>query len=268
MPVVPSEKVDDAGRPCPRCCRTAPRRSGCAPIPATAAPKSEPAWETGWRCRAASCRTSAASGSPSKAKTSPGARILAGRGDHRMWCWPPPPRRRTALARRVGVGQGEGRQQVAEGRARWDRHRTGTTAPSPGPVSELPGAPIEQVIADRRDRRAELVAGRWIRVGEDVDQLAVGIQSWCGRRRWVRRRRGDTAPGWSDEEGPSSNGAPIAALPATEATDAPNPSPGVGAANVTGGVNARGTNAGGTSLTVIEAVAVLIAAESVVNGRA
>ena len=58
--------------------------------------------------------------------------------------------------------------------------------------------------------------------------------------------------------GPLSNGAPIAALPATEATDAPKPSPGVGAENVTGGVNARGTKAGGTSLTVIEAVAVLI----------
>ena len=34
--------------------------------------------------------------------------------------------------------------------------------------------------------------------------------------------------------------------------------PASGAANVTGGVNARGTNAGGTSLTVIVAVAELI----------
>ena len=50
----------------------------------------------------------------------------------------------------------------------------------------------------------------------------------------------------------------MAALPATEATDAPNPSPGVGAVNVTGGVNARGTKAGGTSLTVTLACAVLI----------
>ncbi len=51
---------------------------------------------------------------------------------------------------------------------------------------------------------------------------------------------------------------PIAALPATDATDSPNPSPGSGAANVTGGVNVRGTNAGGTSLTVIAAIAELI----------
>ena len=58
--------------------------------------------------------------------------------------------------------------------------------------------------------------------------------------------------------GPLSNGAPIATLPSTEATDAPNPSPGEGVVNVTGGVNESGANAGGTSLTVTVAVAVLI----------
>ena len=57
---------------------------------------------------------------------------------------------------------------------------------------------------------------------------------------------------------PSSYGAPTAALPATDATDVPNPSPGAGAVKVVGGVNASGTKAGGTSLTVIVAVAVLI----------
>ena len=68
-------------------------------------------------------------------------------------------------------------------------------------------------------------------------------------------------------DGPLSNRAAIATLPSTEATASPKPSPGVGVANVTGGVNEPGTKTGGTSLTMIVAMAVLRPAEAVVDGQ-
>ena len=102
------------------------------------------------------------------------AAILAGRADHDIRVGRGHRRAELALVRCVGVGDREGRQQVAEGRAlgigvEHVRHAVAR------PGERAAGRPDHQLVADRRDRRAELVAGAGIRVGEDVDERAVSV---------------------------------------------------------------------------------------------
>ena len=78
------------------------------------------------------------------------------------------------------------------------------------PGKRAAGCPDHQLVADHRERGAELIAGLGVRVGEDVNQLAIRVGRTRPRCRWSRRRRDRPR-----RSGPlcCCIGAPIATLP-------------------------------------------------------
>ena len=102
------------------------------------------------------------------------AAIVAGRADHDIRVGRADRGAELCIIRSAGVRDRQGRQQVAEGRAlvigvEHVRHAVAR------PGKRAAGRPDHQLVADHRERRAELIAGLGIGVGEDVDELAVSV---------------------------------------------------------------------------------------------
>ena len=164
--VVERRPDDQVDRPCPR----RPRRTRA------------PAWASGLAMSRSRLPNVGCVGSPWKTSTSPVPPSLPGRSDHDVRAGRADRGTELRLMRGVGVGKGEGRQQGAEGRA------VGVGVEQVRRAVARPGEraarrPDQQVVADRRDRRAEFVAGRGVRVGEDVNERAVDVTSSRRRRR-------------------------------------------------------------------------------------
>ena len=128
------------------------------------------------RDRATGRRNSAASCRPRTRRPRPRRRPCR---EHRSryWCRSCPPTRRTV--RRPGHRARGCRGSPAGCRRSCCRHwrRRRTPLPSPVPDASCRG-PDHQLVADHRERCAEFIARRGIRVGERVDERAVSI----GRR--------------------------------------------------------------------------------------
>ena len=102
------------------------------------------------------------------------AAILAGRSDHDSGVGRADRGAEMGIVQGAGVRDRQGCQHVAEGRAlvigvEHVRHAVAW------PGERAAGRPDHQVVADHRERCAELIAGLGIGVGEDVDERAVCV---------------------------------------------------------------------------------------------